>query len=270
MTPLSQSDPAAALRLGEVSKSFGHRRGGVQALRNVSLTVRPGEHVGVVGASGAGKSTLAAIAAGLEQPDTGQVIIDGRDVTSLRGTARRRLGARRHLIFQDPYAALPPGHRVDAVIAEPLVIHGLARGEQLRRRVHEALEEVALSPAEKFCSKRTDELSGGERQRVALARAVIGRPALLIADEPTALLDAALRTELLALLANLADRLGLAVVHITHDLALAGAWAHRLVVLDHGEVVEEGSPEQVLWAAEAPATIRLRDAALRLHAGYRG
>ncbi|CAN5214856.1 hypothetical protein BH23ACT9_BH23ACT9_11790 [soil metagenome] len=248
-----------------VSRTYGRGIRAVQALRSVSFTVSAGEHVGVVGTSGAGKSTLALLAAGVERADAGQILLSGIEVTHLTGRAGRRLGRRRHLVFQDPYTALPPGRRIADVVAEPLVIHGHDDPDSRHELVLAALSDAGLSPAVSIAERRTDELSGGERQRVALARAVIGRPALLIADEPTAQMDAGLRVDLLGLLAELAERFGMSVVHITHDLALAGTWVDRLLIIDRGVLVEEGPTAAVLAHPEAEATQRLLDAAERVH-----
>lgn len=250
-----------------VSRTYGRGTRAVQALRSVSFTVSAGEHVGVVGASGAGKSTLALLAAGVERADAGQILLSGIEVTHLTGRAGRRLGRRRHLIFQDPYTALPPGRRIADVVAEPLVIHGRDDPDARHELVLAALSDVGLSPAVSIAERRTNELSGGERQRVALARAVIGRPALLIADEPTAQLDAALRVDLLGLLAELAERFGMSVVHITHDLAMAATWVDRLLIIDRGVLVEQGPTAAVLAFPEAEATRRLLDAAERVRSG---
>lgn len=252
------------LSVERVTKTYGGARQRLVALDDVTLRVDQGERVGLIGASGAGKSTLARLVAGLENPDRGRVWLEGKELTALGPRGRRAAGLRRHLVFQDPYAALPRGRRVGDIVAEPLVIHRVAGGDALTERVRQALQDVALVPPDRFLGRRPPQLSGGERQRVALARAIIGRPALILADEPTSMLDAPVRTDLLATLSRLGARHGTAVLSITHDLALAAAFCERLVVLHRGTVVEEGPSHEVLTRPCHPWTVTLRSAALEL------
>lgn len=257
MTPL--------LELAGVSVAYRSAVGrSVTALDDVSFDVRAGETVGLVGGSGAGKSTVAHVVAGLRRPDSGTVRIDGRDQASL--TRRRRAAARRrvHLVFQDPYTSLAPHLRVSGLVGEPLVIAGIPRAER-GRRVLGALAEVTLDPAQDYASRHPHQLSGGERQRVALARALVERPALIVADEPTAMLDASVRADLLSLLSRLQAVHAMALLFITHDLALAESFCHRLVVLAEGRVVETGETRQVLQAPAHPYTAALVGAVRRLH-----
>ncbi|MDP9020182.1 MAG: ATP-binding cassette domain-containing protein [Actinomycetota bacterium] len=250
---------APLLGVDQVSKAFGR----VIALDRVSFTVAAGETVGLVGGSGAGKSTVARLVSGLVDPDAGTIRVDGHDLAGLSRAQRRAVRRRVHLVFQDPYASLPPGRRVADIVAEPLVIHRVATGEERRRRVLDALAEVALSP-ERYAARFPHELSGGERQRVALARAVVLRPELIIADEPTAMLDASTRAGLLRLLADLRAVHGVAYLYITHDLALADGFCDRLVVLRHGQVVEQGLTAEVLGRPAHPYTAALVDAVHQL------
>lgn len=251
----------ALLELDAVTKRFA--RGRITALEGVDLRVRAGEHVGLIGSSGAGKSTLAQLVVGLRRPDAGRVLIDGDDLSGLRGRRRRAVARKAHLVFQNAYAALPAWRLVGEVVAEPLVIHRLAAGADLEQRVGQALSDAGLDPS--LRSRHVTALSGGELQRVALARAVVARPQLIVADEPTAMLDASTRTDLLATLAALGQTHGVAVLHITHYLALAGAFCGRIVVLADGRVVEEGPAETVLSQPTHDATRRLRAAAATLH-----
>jgi ABC-type glutathione transport system ATPase component/ABC-type dipeptide/oligopeptide/nickel transport system permease subunit len=226
------------LRLKGVSKAY--RR--AVAAAGVDLEVREGEVVGLVGESGAGKSTLARMILGLERPDTGEISFEGRE---LDGLSRRELRTMRkglHLVFQDPYQALPDHLRVREIVAEPLRIHGEQKIEQ---RVREALEEVDLNPV-RYAGRYPSELSGGERQRVALARAGVLQPRMVVLDEPTSMLDAELRKDLLESLERLKDHLGISYLCITHDLLLARAFCDRLVVLRKGRVVEYGPVESVI------------------------
>lgn len=243
------SEPALELR--EVSRTFDRRDGlrrrgeAVAAVSSVSLTVSAGEIVALVGESGAGKSTIGRLVLGLEQPDEGRVLVQGVNVGRLRGRARRRTRRRMHLILQDPYESLHPGMRVREAIAEPLAIAGVRSGER-RRRVVDALDEVALSPASDFLERYPHELSGGQRQRVAMARAFIGRPTLVVADEPTSMLDATLRAGILELVARLRDRHGAAFLFITHDLAVARHVSDRIAVMRAGRIVEIDDSERLV------------------------
>ncbi|MPZ66087.1 MAG: ATP-binding cassette domain-containing protein [Pseudonocardiaceae bacterium] len=233
----------------------------VPALVDVDLEVAAGELVGLVGGSGAGKSTVARAVAGLVRADSGHIRFDGVDLASMsRGQLRRRR-AQLHLVFQDPYASLPPSMPVGRIVAEPLVIHRI--GDR-QRRVADALRAAHLDPG-RYSSRYPHQLSGGERQRVAFARALVTEPRLLLADEPTQMLDASLRAELADLMEELRASRGIAVLHITHDLALAQRCCDRLVVLHRGRVVEHGPTGAVLSHPEHPYTRALIDAARRLH-----
>ncbi len=260
-------DDDALLAVEEVSRRYRRAGAGtVTALDGVSLRVAAGRTVGLVGPSGAGKSTLARVVAGLEPADGGRVILDGHRLDRMGSRERRRLRARMHLIFQDPYAALAPQLTVGDLVAEPLRIHRRDDRGQWRRWVRDALDEVRLTPVDHYLDRRPDGLSGGERQRVALARALILRPDLVIADEPTAMLDAALRADLLELLADLQAAHGMALVYITHDLALASRICDRLVVMDGGRIVERGPTDRVLREPAHACTRRLVTAVHRLQA----
>ncbi len=256
----------ALLDVRGVRKSF--RRGRLVAVDGVDLTVAPGECVGLVGASGAGKSTVARLVAGLLVPDAGTVTFDGADLASLGRAARRRACRRLHLVFQDPYASLAPYLRVADLVAEPLVIHRVVptAGER-RHLVDEALDAVGLPPA-RYLGRWPHELSGGERQRVALARGLVLRPRLIVADEPTAMLDPRARVGLLTLMAELRVRHGMSYLFVTHDLALADGFCERLVVMDRGSVVEQGPAADVVGHPVHAATAALVAAARRLQAPF--
>lgn len=254
---------AVLLELRSVSKTF--RRGRLVAVDDVSLEVRAGEIVGIVGSSGAGKSTIARLAVGLITPDAGTIAVEGADLSTLGRTERRAARRRLHLVFQDPYTSLAGHLRVADLVAEPLVIHGAGDRGSRGDVVADALSAVEL-PASRYLSRWPHELSGGERQRVALARALVLQPRLIIADEPTAMLDPRVRAELLDLMAELQVTLGMAYLFITHDLAVADGLCNRLVVMSRGAVVEGGPTETVVGRPCHPATIALVDAARRLQA----
>jgi ABC-type glutathione transport system ATPase component len=267
-----ETAPAAAaigkgepvLEILDVRKSFrgrGWRTPRHVVLDGVSLAVAAGEAVGLVGGSGVGKSTIARLVAGLDQPDAGQILFEGRDVWHDDAAMVRAARQRLHLVFQDAYDALPPSLRVQDIVAEPLTIHGVGTLAERSERVRDTLEEVALTPADQFLRRYPQELSGGERQRVALARAIILRPRLIVADEPTTMLDMPLRMELLALMMRLGQQHAISYLYITHDLALARALCDRLVILHEGRVVEEGPAADLIERPKHPYTTRLVDAA---------
>lgn len=237
------------LEVARVSKTFRVDGGRLRALEDVGLEVGRGDAVGIVGSSGAGKTTLARIIAGLDRPDRGSVLFEGHDLAGVPPRRRGRAARRMHLVFQDPYDALPPGVRVLHIIGEPLRVEGRGPAEQ-RRRALEALQEVGLTPPERFAARLPHQLSGGERQRVALARAVVARPALILADEPVEMLDAPLRSGLLRLMQRLGGEHGVAYLYITHDPRLVRAMCRRVVVLRDGRVVEDGDTEAI-WAGAA-------------------
>lgn len=257
--------PDPLLVVSGVSKTFERTRGRrTTAVTDASFEVHAGEGIGLVGRSGAGKSTLARIVAGVIAPDTGMVRFDGHEMTRMPGRARRKLQARLHLLFQDPYTSLAPGMPVAELIAEPLRIHRLGTSTARRAAALTALEEVRLHPVERYAGRYPHELSGGERQRVAIARALVMRPRLMIADEPTQMLDTALRGELIDLLAELRERHHMAQLYITHDLALAARSCERVLVMDAGVIVEQGSAAAVFGAPRHPQTVALVHAARRL------
>lgn len=272
MTSMSTVPVLAVRGLTVTFRSRGADRR-VTAVTDVDLEVAAGETVGLVGGSGAGKSTIARAVVGLVRPDSGRILLDGADLAGMSRAALQAWRRQLHLVFQDPYASLPPTLPVRRIVAEPLVIHRMGHGRHqalgaqkaLReQRVHEALQAVHLDP-ERYLARYPHQLSGGERQRVAFARALVTRPRLILADEPTQMLDASLRGELVDLLDELRTARDVAVLHITHDLALAQRSCDRLVVLQAGRVVEHGPTESVLTRPVHPYTSALVAAAHRLH-----
>jgi peptide/nickel transport system ATP-binding protein len=223
-----------------VSKVFGRGRGAVRALHDVSLTLREGESVGIVGPSGSGKSTLGRILAGHMSPDAGDIVLEGEPVpSSWRGGDRLRR-RRIQLIMQDPADALSPRLTVEELVREPLDVLGRTDHADRETVVARALESVGLPSTGTFLGARSHELSGGQQQRLALARALVAEPKVLVADEPTAMLDASEQARLLVVLRERQVEMGLGLIFISHDLAAVRKVTDRIVVLDDGEVVEEG------------------------------
>ena len=225
-----------------------------RAVDDVSFELRRGESVALVGQSGSGKSSLARLLVRLERPDAGEIWLDGVEV--LRQSRRVPLAfrARVQMVFQDPFASLNPANSVFHHLARPLLRHRRAARHQLRARATELLETVGLGPAAEFLDKHPFELSGGQRQRVAIARALAVEPTLLIADEPTSMLDVSSRGGIMRLLSQLRDRCGLGLLLITHDLVMARAVAERMLVLYQGQVVEAGPSATVLNSPANPYT----------------
>ncbi|QSQ22822.1 ABC transporter ATP-binding protein [Pyxidicoccus parkwayensis] len=223
-------------------------------LDGVSLTLERGEIVALVGESGSGKSTLARVLARLDAPDGGSLRLGGTDVLTSEKRASLAYRGRVQMVFQDPFASLNPVHTVAYHLERPLLRHGRATHADLKARVHALLESVGLTPAESFARRYPHELSGGQRQRVAVARALAVEPDVIIADEPTSMLDVSTRRGVLQLLRGLTRERGIGILFITHDLASARHLADRILVLYAGRVVESGRTSEVLAAPRHPYT----------------
>jgi oligopeptide transport system ATP-binding protein len=192
--------------------------GTVKAVDGVSFSVDRGETLGLVGESGSGKSTLGRAVLQLRRPTSGKVVFGGRDLAGLRGRELRRLRRETQMIFQDPYASLNPRMSVRRMLAEPLRMHRVAQGSEVSQRVDELLTLVGLSPA--HASRYPHQFSGGQRQRIGIARALALNPSLVICDEPVSALDVSVRAQLINLLEELQERLGLTYIFIAHDLSV--------------------------------------------------
>ncbi|MFG2500359.1 oligopeptide/dipeptide ABC transporter ATP-binding protein [Streptomyces sp. NPDC048441] len=235
------------------------RRDSVYALTDVSLQVRRGEILGLVGESGCGKSTLARAVTGLQRPTEGQVLFRGRDVWEMSAAERRTdFGPSVGVVFQDPSTALNPRLPVRRILRDPLDVHRRGTREAREARVAELLDLVGL-PGHTL-DALPGQLSGGQRQRVAIARALALEPELIVADEPTSALDVSVRAQILNLLSDLRERLGLGMVFISHDVQTVRYLADRIAVLYLGRVVEEGPAEQVTEQTRHPYTEALLSA----------
>jgi peptide/nickel transport system ATP-binding protein len=243
-----------------VSKTFGRGKDAVTALDGVSFTLREGESVGLVGPSGSGKSTLARIISGHLAADAGEVVLEGHAMPATWRSDDRERRRRVQLVMQDPADALSPRLTVEALVREPLDVGREGSTEERRKKVAEALESVGLPSGGGFLQARTHELSGGQLQRIALARALVAGPKLLVADEPTAMLDASEQARMLVVLRERQVELGLGLVVISHDIAVVRKVTDRMVVLDAGRVVEEGPSDLVSTAPQSPTARLLVDA----------
>jgi oligopeptide/dipeptide ABC transporter ATP-binding protein len=236
------------------SRIFGAARP-VVAVEDVNFAVDRGQAVALVGESGSGKSTIARILLRLERPDAGRILLDGEDVLA-REPARASLSYRRRvqMVFQDPFGSLNRAHDVAHHVVRPLLRHRRATKADAYPKALELLRTVGLEPAEEFISRRPDELSGGQRQRVAIARALAVDPDLLIADEPTSMLDVSIRMGILTLLTRLRRDRRLGMLLITHDIASARYLADRVVVLFRGRIVESGPADELVVDPAHPYT----------------
>ncbi|HVM14788.1 MAG TPA: ABC transporter ATP-binding protein [Egibacteraceae bacterium] len=250
------------LQATDVHKTFGDAKHGVAALAGVSFTLQEGESVGVIGPSGSGKSTMARIITGHLALDRGRVELEGESVTASWRKDARRLRRKIQLVMQDPWDALSPRLPVEELVAEPLLFGEDDPGTKGRRvLVEEALESVGLPISPDFLDARTHELSGGQLQRVALARALVIKPKVLVADEPTALLDASEQARLLVCLRERQTEMGMGLVLISHDLAVIRKVTDRILILDHGEAVEEGPSNVVSTRPTSPTGKALMESA---------
>lgn len=245
------------IALEHVSRSFADKRQRITAVDDLSLSIQPSEIVCLAGESGCGKTTTGKMIAGLLAPSAGAIRFRGRDITRLDRAHYReyRLGVQ--LIHQDPYVSLNPAHTIYEILAAPLRHHQLTRGSvQTRQRARELVESVDLTPAADILDKYPHQLSGGQRQRVAIARALTVNPALIVADEAVSMVDVSIRASLLKTLTRLKEQMGLAVLFITHDLALAKyfAWQGRVGVMYLGRLVELSPTPLLIEQPQHPYT----------------
>ena len=236
----------------------------LKAVDGISFQLRAGETLGVVGGSGCGKSTLCRALMGLTPIRGGRVQLLGKDLLRLRGREARQVRRTIQMVFQDPLACLNPAMSVVDAIVDPLRIHNLASPAAAREQGRQLMERVGLAPADRYQNRLPRQLSGGQQQRVAIARALALKPKVLICDESVSMLDAEIQAEVLALLRQLQQELGLAMIFITHDLSVASGFCHRLIVLNKGHVVEEGPGDRLLHQPQAEITRTLVEACPRL------
>jgi peptide/nickel transport system ATP-binding protein len=229
--------------------------GAVHAVSDVSFSVEAGHTFGLVGESGCGKTTIGKVAVALETPNSGQILLEGRDVNALRGGELRRYRRDLQLMFQDPYSSLDPRMRVGAIIGEPLAIQGIGSRSEQQQRVFELLDEVGLP--RNAVERYPHEFSGGQRQRIGLARALTLSPKIIVADEPVSALDVSIRAQVLNLMKRLQADHGLTFVVISHDLAVVKYMAHKIGVMYLGKLVEMGSGEDIYQHAAHPYTAGL-------------
>ncbi len=245
------------VQLEHVTRTFAVKRQLIKAVDDINLTIPEGEVVCLVGESGCGKTTTGKMVAGLLPASSGRVLYKGHDIAKLRGADRSKFRLGVQMVHQDPYASLNPVQTIYDIISAPLLHHRITRGEaDTRAKVRQLLQTVDLTPPDDFLEKYPHQLSGGQRQRVSVARALTVNPSFLIADEAVSMVDVSIRISLLRMFARLKDEMGLGVLFITHDLALAKyfAWEGRIGVMYLGRLVEIGAARDVVDQPRHPYT----------------
>ena len=259
--PVTAGAGPAAAELRQIVKSYrlrrnsGTRKVPVPAVDGVSLTIAAGSTYSLVGESGSGKSTVARVLLRLVDPDSGQVFLDGREVTTARGAELRNLRRSVQVVYQNPYASLNPRLDVQQLISEPLRNFGIGTAADRAARARELLDQVALPSS--VLARPPAELSGGQRQRVAIARALALSPRLMVLDEPVSALDVSVQAQILQLLVDLQSQLGLSYLFISHDLAVVRQVSDTVGVLHRGVLVESGPAADVLGNPQHAYTRRL-------------
>ena len=251
------------LRLAEVTKTYRHQRSYLTAVDGVSLTLGSGEILCLVGESGSGKSTIGRLVTGLTDPTGGDILYDGIRACEMNHVELRAHRLAVQLIQQDPYASLNPGLTVEQTLTAPLSRHRRLTPHESRERVFRLLEDVGLTPPDVFARKYPHELSGGQRQRVSIARSLTVEPRVLVADEALSMLDVSIRMSVLTKLRGLCDERQLAVLFITHDLAVASQFGrgHSIAVMQHGQIVEHRPTAELVSHPEHAYTRALLAAA---------
>ncbi|NMB02836.1 MAG: ABC transporter ATP-binding protein [Firmicutes bacterium] len=249
-------------------KRFGTKMQYVNAMYDISFSLGQREIVSLVGESGSGKTTTAKVVAKLHQPTKGEVLFKGMDIFG-KEIKQQNYKKSVQMIFQNPYEVLNPTHKIESILQRPFKIHKLATKAEVKDQIAQLLASVGLEPAEKYMGKFPHELSGGERQRINIARAISVQPELLLADEPTSMLDVSMKMIIMNMLKQFRDEQDISLLYITHDLAGARYIADRIAVMYAGMIVEIGPSDDVIQKAYHPYTQLLRSAAPQPEKGFR-
>ncbi|MEA3359661.1 MAG: oligopeptide/dipeptide ABC transporter ATP-binding protein [Thermodesulfobacteriota bacterium] len=265
-------DSDAILKLNYIVKKyktkgtfFGAQSKEIIALNNISLKISKGEIFGLVGESGSGKTTVGRLIVKLERPEKGEIYLDGQEILPLRGDKLKEFTRKVQMIFQDPYQSLNPQFSVLDAVSEPLIIHKIGNNHTREKIAYEAIKSVGLSPPEDFINRYPHQLSGGQRQRVAIARAMILKPEIVIADEPTSMLDASISAQIFNILLKMREKSNVTFLFITHSLAAARYLCDRIAVIYKGHLMEIGPAEEILHNPKHPYTQSLIDALPKLN-----
>jgi len=234
------------------------KTGEVKAVDDISFFIRKGETLGLVGESGCGKTTTGRSILKLEEPTSGSVIFDGKNLIEMEGEELRRMRSQMQLIFQDPFASLNPRMNVGDIIGEPLEVHNLAKGKELRDKVNDLLEKVGLAP--EMAERYPHEFSGGQRQRIGIARALSASPSFIVCDEAVSALDVSIQGQIIKLLIKLREELNLTYLFISHDLSVVRHICDRVAVMYLGKIVEITTSDQIYSNPKHPYTISLLSA----------
>ncbi|HIA71536.1 MAG TPA: ABC transporter ATP-binding protein [Phycisphaerales bacterium] len=232
------------LEIRDLKVTFPHGKNAITAVDSISFSVDRGTTLGIVGESGSGKSTVARAVMQLIAPNSGEILFDGQNLTKMSKSEIRDIRKRTQMVFQDPGGSLNEYMQVGKIIAEPLLVHGIAKGKELQKRAEELLNQVGLEP--KDAKRYPHEFSGGQKQRIAIARSIAIHPELLVCDEPTSALDVTVQAKILKLLSNLRDELGLTILFISHDLAVINEFCSKVLVMANGKIVESGAVNDVI------------------------
>lgn len=241
----------------KIKKFFGATTE-VHALNGISLSIKKGESLGIVGESGCGKSTLANLLIRLDEPTAGSILLDGQDISHIKEKALRKLRSRIQIVFQDPYSSLSPRMTVEQILTEPMCVVGNKSSKEMRTKVVELLELVGMRASN--LAKYPHEFSGGQRQRLSIARALTTEPEILILDEPTSALDVSVQAQVLNILTDLQKQMNLTYLFISHNLAVVKYISDRTAVMYKGKIMESGPSRDILMQPQHPYTKALLEA----------
>ena len=232
-------------KIFEKKNLFSSNEESVTAADSVSFSLNKGEILAIAGQSGSGKSTIAKLILRAIEPDSGKIFYKGEEIRN-NSSELKKFRMKCQMVYQDPYDSINPRMTISDIVNEPLEIHEMGTRQERKKRVLETLKMVKLEPAEEIVKKHPHMLSGGQRQRVVIARAIVVEPEIIIADEPVSMLDVSIRAEILELMKEIQTKNDISMIYITHDLATAKHFADKIMILNSGKIMEEGTVEKVL------------------------